>query len=70
MTAEKMVSKLVNMCIRAVKEENYKLISEAFSLCFDWNDKHPEEREIFMCTDDEEYVMVEDDVIYFNGARF
>lgn len=67
MTREKMIEKLWKLCVHAVNERNYSKIRGASDLCDKWNDAHADEREIFMAFDDE-WVMVEDDVVYFNGA--
>ena len=59
MKKQKLVSKLVKMCIKAVEEENYNLIREASVIAY--------ENGIEMSFDDE-YVTVEDETVLFNGA--
>lgn len=69
MKRKKMIEKLFKMSVQAVKKGNLDLINKAWSLCIEWNDKHQEEQEIFMAVSDNEYVAVEDDVVYFQAAQ-
>lgn len=57
---EKLRNHVVELVIRGIKTSDYNLIREAMMLCSD-------ESGIWMAEDDE-YVMVDDEVFYFNGA--
>ncbi len=52
--------RVVSLVIEAIKTGNYNKIREAMMLCSD-------ESGVFMAEDDE-FVMVDDDIFYFNGA--
>ena len=69
MKREKMIEKLYGMCVQGVKKGNLDLIDKAWSLCIGLNDKHQGEQEIFMAFSDNEYVAVEDDMVYFPGVQ-
>lgn len=51
---------VVELVIRGIETSDYNLIREAMALCSD-------ESGVWMAEDDE-FVMVDDDVFYFNGA--
>lgn len=53
-------AQVVRMVKEAIESGNYNLIREAMNLCSD-------ESGVFMA-EDEEFVMVDDEVFYFNGA--
>lgn len=53
-------AQVVRMVEEAIESGNYNLIREAMNLCSD-------ESGVFMA-EDEEFVMVDDEVFYFNGA--
>jgi hypothetical protein len=53
-------AQVVRMVEEAIESGNYNLIREAMNLCSD-------ETGVFMA-EDEEFVMVDDEVFYFNGA--
>ena len=55
-----MREKVVELVMAAISTGNYDLIRKAMSLCSD-------ETGVFMA-EDEDFVMVDDDVFYFNGA--
>lgn len=55
-----MKEKVIELVKEAIKTCDYNLIRQAMSLCSD-------ETGVFMAEDDE-YVMVDDEVFYFNGA--
>ena len=52
--------KVVRLVIESIETGNYDLIREAMNLCSD-------ETGVFMAEDDE-FVMADDEVFYFNGA--
>ena len=52
--------KVVRLVLTAIETGDYNYIREAMGLCSD-------ESGVFMAEDDE-FVMVDDDVFYFNGA--
>ena len=70
MTKEAMMNKLYKLCVSGVKHEDYSKIRKAFALCNEWNDAQENTRDEIWMREDDEFVMVEDDVVYFNGARF
>lgn len=57
MTIREQVEGLVR---KAIEEQDFNFIREAMNLCSD-------ESGVFMALDDE-YVMIDDDIFYFNGA--
>lgn len=61
MTRNEIIRKCVGLVTEGIKTENIGLIYEAFSIAGD--------NDISMVEDDE-FVTIEDDVFYFNGARF
>ncbi len=55
-----MRDRVVGLVMRAIETGDYGYIREAMSLCSD-------ESGVFMA-EDEEFVMVDDEIFYFNGA--
>lgn len=68
---EQTISKIEQLVNQGIKENDINYFQQAFNLCHDWNDNSVdgeyENRELFMAEDDD-YIMVNDEVFYFNGA--
>lgn len=58
--AEALRAKVEKLVLKGIQLEDYSYIREAMSLCSD-------ESGVCMCEDDD-FVMINDDVYYFNGA--
>lgn len=58
--AEALRAKVEKLVLKGIQLEDYSYIREAMSLCSD-------ESGVWMCEDDD-FVMINDDVYYFNGA--
>ena len=61
MTREQAKEKMIALCSTAVADEDYSLIKEAEKMSYEYD--------IEMVFDDE-YVLVEDEMISFNGVQF
>jgi DNA polymerase/3'-5' exonuclease PolX len=59
---EQATKKIEKLVADGIKTENYGLIQEAFEICY-----NREGEDIFMA-EDPEYIMVNDEVLYFDGA--
>lgn len=68
---EQTIAKIERLVVDGIEKQDTGYFQEAFNVCHDWNDNRVdgeyENREIFMAEDDD-YIMVNDEMFYFNGA--
>lgn len=59
---------LFDLCAKGVDKGDYSIVRKAISICFDWNEENPD-AEIDIREGDD-YILIEDYVVYFNGKEF
>ena len=68
---EQTIAKIERLVAEGIEKQDINYFQQAFNVCHDWNDNRVddeyENREIFMAEDDD-YIMVNDEMFYFNGA--
>lgn len=71
MNREETTKRIISLIMKAFDENNYSFIREAFTVACDFNSENlgSDVAEIFMSEDDD-YVMVDDDMFYFPENAF
>lgn len=69
MSREDTIKKIIELIMKAFEENNYSFIREGFDIACDFNLKHFGAEEIFMSEDDN-YVMINDDMFFFPENAF